>query len=136
MVIDSSALLAIIFGEPDARTYANAIFANFEPNRSVRLPASVLVEASIVAESRKGHHGQTLALLLDHIQPEIIPLSAPIAQLSVEAFRKFGKGLHKASLNFGDCMSYATAEFFKEPLLYKGNDFALTPVRSVLPKRH
>jgi ribonuclease VapC len=134
MVIDSSALLAIVFGEPDGTAYANAIFASFEARATVRLPASVLVEANIVAESRKGHHGQRLAMLVDRIQPEIVPLTSPIALLSVAAFKRFGRGVHRASLNFGDCMSYATAEYLKEPLLYKGSDFALTPIQSALPK--
>jgi ribonuclease VapC len=132
VVIDSSALLAIVFGEPDSRIYANAIFSAFEAHENVWLPASVLVEASIAAESRKGQHGQRLVILLDRMQPEIASLTAPIAHLTLATFRKFGKGVHKASLNLGDCMSYATAEYLKEPLLYKGNDFKLTPVRSAL----
>lgn len=132
MVVDSSALLAIIFGEPDAGKYASAISTCFEADEVVRIPASVLVEASIVAESRKGGNAERLAMLIDRIQPEIVPLSAPIAQLSISAFRKFGKGVHRASLNFGDCMSYATADYLIDTLLYKGDDFALTPIRAAL----
>jgi ribonuclease VapC len=64
----------------------------------------------------------------------MVPLTEAVANLSIVAFRNFGKGVHKAALNFGDCMSYATSEYLKEPLLYKGRDFSQTPVRSVLPK--
>ena len=134
MVIDSSALLAIVFGETDRAQYIEIIEAGIEEHRDLRVPASVLVETGIAAE-RRNYRGQ-LAALIDRIQPEIVPLTATIAELSVEAFRKFGKGMHKAAgLNFGDCMSYATADFLKAPLLFKGDDFEQTPIRSALKKR-
>ncbi len=61
-----------------------------------------------------------------------MPLSEEIAKLSVKVFRKFGKGVHEAGLNFGDCMSYATADYLHAPLLFKGSDFEKTPVRKAL----
>jgi ribonuclease VapC len=134
MVIDSSALLAIVFGESDSDLYANAIETRLESGGPLRLPASVLVEAHIAAESRKGEYGKRLAALIDGIQPDIIPLTVAVANRAIVAFRSFGKGVHKAGLNFGDCMSYATAKDLKEPLLFKGRDFSHTDVRSVLPK--
>jgi ribonuclease VapC len=126
MVIDSSALLAIVFGESDRERYIEAI----ESAQDLQVPASVLVEAGIAAERRR--YAKQLTALIEGIQPEIVPLTAIIAELSVAAFRKFGKGVHKAELNFGDCMSYATAEYLKTSLLFRGKDFTLTPIRSAL----
>jgi ribonuclease VapC len=132
MVIDTSALLAIVLGEDDGEQYIDVIERSLEQKRDVRVPASVMVEAGIVAE-RRGR-GKQLAALIERMQPEIEPLTGAIAEVAVTAFRRFGKGVHKADLNFGDCMSYATAEFLREPLLFKGEDFARTPIRSALKK--
>jgi ribonuclease VapC len=130
MVIDSSALLAVVFGEADRERYIDVIERNLEAHREIRVPASVLVEAGVAAERRD--FGKQLAMLIDRIQPEVVPLTEVIAELSVLVFRKFGKGRHKAGLNFGDCMSYATAEHLNAPLLFKGDDFAQTPIRPAL----
>jgi ribonuclease VapC len=132
MVIDTSALLAIVLGEEDGEQYIEAIDQNLEQHSDLRVPASVLVEAGIVAD-RRGR-GRQLATLIERMQPEIEPLTEAIAELAVKAFRKFGKGVHKADLNFGDCMSYATAEFLQEPLLFKGNDFGRTTIKPALKK--
>lgn len=133
MVIDTSALLAIVLGEDDGAQYIEAIERGLERHGDVRVPASVMVEAGIVAD-RRGN-GKELAALIERMRPEIEPLTGAIAKLTVAAFRKFGKGVHKADLNFGDCMSYATAEFLQEPLLFKGNDFSQTPIKAALKKR-
>jgi ribonuclease VapC len=130
MVIDSSALLAVVFGEADCERYIDVIERNLEAHREIRVPASVLVEAGIAAEIRD--FGKQLAMLIDRIQPEVVPLTEVIAELSVLVFRKFGKGRHRAGLNFGDCMSYATAEHLQAPLLFKGDDFEQTPIRPAL----
>ncbi len=130
MVIDTSALLAIVLGEEDSERYIEVIERDLERHGNVIIPASVLVEAGIVAGGRE--RAKELATLIDRMQPEIEPLTGAIAELAVKAFRKFGKGVHKAELNFGDCMSYATAEFFAEPLLFKGSDFGQTPIKSAL----
>jgi ribonuclease VapC len=132
MVIDTSALLAIVLGEEDGEQYIEVIDRNLKQHSDLRVPASVLVEAGIVAD-RRGR-GRQLATLIGRMQPEVEPLTGAIAELAVKAFRKFGKGVHKADLNFGDCMSYATAEFLQEPLLFKGNDFGRTPIRSTFKK--
>ena len=130
MVIDSSALLAIVLAEADAQMYIDAIERALAEKRPVYVPASVLVEAGIVADSR--NCGTLLDALLDRLQPEIVPLDRSLADLSRRAFRRFGRGRHAAKLNFGDCMSYATAESLRVPLLFKGEDFRRTPVRSAL----
>jgi ribonuclease VapC len=132
MVIDSSALLAIILGEDDRMDYLTAIRDALDAKIPLRLPAPVVVEVGIGA-SRRSYETEA-DTFIESIQAEVVPLTVAIAELSIQAFRKFGKGVHKAGLNFGDCMSYATAEYLKAPLLYKGRDFALTPIRSALPK--
>lgn len=127
MVIDTSALLAIILSEPDAEEFLHILDHATRSGRPLYLPASVLVEGGITAGSRG--RGKRLDQLIDSLQPQIVPLDEPIARLAVQAFRKFGKGQHKAALNFGDCMSYATAEHLNQPLLFKGTDFSFTPVQ-------
>jgi len=92
MVIDSSALIAIVLGEPDAQIYIDAIDAAFGKERSIYVPASVLVEAGIVADIR--NRGPRLDALLDHLQPEIVPLDRSLAVLARRAFHRFGRGHH------------------------------------------
>jgi ribonuclease VapC len=131
MVIDSSALLAIVLAESDAAVYANAIARALETGSNpLCIPASVVVEAAIVAELRS--RGKQLNALIDRMQPEIVPLDHTLAKLAVQTFRKFGRGRHRAALNFGDCLSYATAEHLRLPLLYKGDDFRRTGLLSAL----
>ena len=130
MVIDSSTLIAIVLGEPDAQIYIDAIDAAFTEERPIYVPASVLVEAGIVADIR--NLGPRLDALLDHLQPEIVPLDRSLAALARRTFHRFGRGRHPARLNFGDCLSYATAEFLHLPLLYKGTDFRRTAIASAL----
>ncbi len=132
MVIDSSALLAIALGEPDAAQYIEAIAGALENNLPAYVPASVLVEAGITADQR--NCGAEFDTLVDRIQPEIVPLDASMAELARKAFRRFGRGRHRASLNVGDCMTYATAQYLQLPLLYKGEDFRETDMESALKK--
>ena len=127
MVIDASALIAIVLEEPDASIYYAAI-----ANSPVRLlSAATLVEASLVLLRRRTI-GATAALdsLISHLRIEIIAVDYRQALLAREAFQRFGKGLHPATLNFGDCFSYALAKRTSEPLLYKGNDFSQTDILS------
>lgn len=131
MVIDSSALLAIVFGEEDSDNFIDAIGSRAEADRAIYIPAPVLVEAGMAAE-RRGASKQ-LDTLLDELQAEIVPFDQRLAELALNAFRHFGRGFHKAALNFGDCMSYATAVHLQLPLLYKGDDFRKTNIPSVLP---
>jgi ribonuclease VapC len=123
MVIDASALIAILQNEPEAEAFANAI--QLDP---VRLLSSIAaLEASVVMESRKGPAGgRDLDLLLHRAQVEIVPFSAEQFELARAAYRKFGKGRHPAALNLGDCCTYALARVSGQSLLAKGNDFCQT----------
>ena len=131
MIVDSSALLSIVFGEQDRDVFLEAVDRAFDERLPIYIPASVIVEAGIAAEKRG--YARELDVVLDTLQAEITPLDRAIAQLARQAYRQFGRGFHKASLNFGDCMSYATARHLQLPLLYKGDDFRKTNVASVLP---
>ena len=120
MVIDTSALVAILQNEPDRRRFNEAI----ESSPSRALSVATYVEVSIVAESRFGAEGvRDLDLFLDRAEIRLVEVDVPQARLAREAFRRFGKGRHPAGLNFGDCFSYALARTSSEPLLCKGNDF-------------
>lgn len=125
MVIDTSAIVAIFFNEPDSATYRNHI-----ANSPVRLiSAATFLKASMVIEGRYGEAGGAeLDLWLHKAEIEIISVTAENAESARRAWRRFGKGRHPAGLNFGDCFSYALAKTTGEPLLYKGNDFAQTDI--------
>lgn len=131
MVIDTSALVAILFGEEDSDTFIDAIATRAEAGHRIFIPAPVIVEAGIVAERR--NQAKELNALLDGLRAEVWALDGAIAELARKAYRQFGRGFHKAALNFGDCMSYATAHYLQLPLLYKGDDFPKTNIPSVLP---
>lgn len=127
MVIDSSAILAILFGEEEAEQFAEAIAAS-----DVRLMSAMSVlEAGIVVEQRYGEIGGVeFDRVLQRSAIEIAPFTAEQCELARMAFRRFGKGRHPAALNFGDCATYALAKATGEPLLFKGNDFTLTDLRN------
>jgi ribonuclease VapC len=129
MVIDSSALIAILLGEREAEAFASAIALD-----DVRICSAVsFLETSIVIETRRGDAGLTrLDLLIAEATIEIIPFSLRDARVARKAYRQFGKGIHPAGLNFGDCASYALALETGEPLLYKGEDFAKTGIPSAI----
>ena len=125
MVIDSSALMAILRREPEAQDFRNAI----KLASSRLLCASTRVEIGIVALGRAGDAGlEQLQALLDTLRVETVPFSADHAGLAIDAFRRFGRGRHPAGLNFGDCFSYALAKATGEPLLFKGQDFSQTDI--------
>ena len=129
MVIDSSALMAILRGEPEERAFRHAI-----RTAAIRLlGAATRVESGIVALGRRGEPGlEQLQTLIERLELDVVPLSNDHAKLAVDAFRRFGKGRHPAALNFGDCFSYALARATGEPLLFKGDDFSQTDVKRVL----
>ena len=129
MVIDTSALVALLLGEADAGRFARAIEAG-----SLRLvSAATLVETSIVIESRKGEEaGRELDLLIYRAGIEIVPVDQDQAEIARHAWRRFGNGRHAAGLNYGDCFAYALAINRGLPLLFRGDDFARTDVESVL----
>jgi ribonuclease VapC len=129
MVVDTSALVAILFREPDAERFGDAVSA-----AAVRLLSAVTrVELSFVVEARKREAGRAdLERLLREGIFEIVSVTPQQAQIATDAFRRFGKGRHRAGLNIGDCFSYALAIATGDPLLFKGDDFVHTDVRSAL----
>ena len=131
MVIDTSAVVAILFGEPEAEIFAEAI-----ERAAVRImSAASVLEAAIVVESELGDPGaRELDLLLYKAGITVVPFSPEHLAAARYAFRTFGKGRHAAALNFGDCFSYALSKSTGEPLLFKGTDFPRTDVaRHLLP---
>lgn len=128
MVIDTSALIAILLGEPDAKAFAVAI-AN-DPKRL--LSAFSALEVSIVIEAKKGEAGGREFDLLSHrSQIEIVAMDSEQAELARIGWRTYGKGRHPAGLNIGDCCSYALSKYSGEPLLFKGDDFSKTDLEIV-----
>jgi ribonuclease VapC len=131
MVIDTSALLAILLQEPEARDLAEAI------GRDARrlMSAVTLVETGVVMQARKGDAGaRELDLAIHRGRIDVVPFTAEQAEAAREGYRRFGKGRHQAGLDFGDCCAYALALTAGEALLYKGTDFGLTDIRSALPQ--
>jgi len=128
MVIDTSAIIACLLGEPERTLLVAAMEAD-----PVRLISVVgVVEASFVMLSRKRADGLAdLQAFLDDGEIERIPVDVRQAEAAVEAFRRFGKGRHPARLNIGDCFAYALAKTTGEPLLFKGADFARTDILAV-----
>jgi len=128
MVIDASALLAILLGEPEAEEFSRSIAD--DPKRLVS--ALSALEAAIVIHARKGTAGiRELDLLIHSAGATIVSFDADQVLLARSAYEKYGKGHHPAALNLGDCCSYALARFSGEPLLFKGNDFSRTDVTMV-----
>jgi ribonuclease VapC len=125
MVIDSSAIAAIVLEEPDASIYISAI-----ANDSTRLiSAATLVEVSIVLmRRRKNDVIAALDALMLQFRVITIPVDHEQALLARDGFRRYGKGRDCAGLNYGDCFSYALAKQAGEPLLFKGNDFSHTDI--------
>lgn len=125
MVLDTSAVLAVLFDEPERRLFTEAI----EAAERRLFPAASFVETSMILESRHGAEGvRSLDRLLAAATIEIVAVDIAQASAAREAFRQFGKGRHPAGLNFGDCFAYALAKCRAEPLLFKGGDFAQTDV--------
>ena len=128
MVIDTSAVVAILGMEREAARLAEAIEA--DANRL--LSAATLVETGLVIESRYGAAGgRELDVLVAKAGLSIEPVTAEQADVAREAWSRYGKGRHSAALNFGDCFSYALARTTGEPLLFKGDDFTQTDVSIV-----
>ena len=130
MVVDTSALVAILLGEPDAEQFARALSA-----APVRLISAVTrVELSFVIEGRKGETGRAdLDLLLRDGGFDIVSVTPQQATIAIDAFRRYGRGRHRAGLNIGDCFSYALAVATDHPLLFKGDDFTHTDLQPALP---
>ena len=128
MVIDTSAIVAMLSGEPEAAAFQAAVTR--DPVRL--LSAASLVECAIVIESRYGPAGgRELDLLLHAAQVDVVAVGREQADLARYAWRTYGRGKHPAGLNFGDCFAYALAKLSGESLLYKGDDFERTDLPSV-----
>ena len=127
MVIDTSALIAILFGEPEAAGIETAIEA--DPKRL--MSAAAVLEAGIVMENRYGEEGvRELEWLIERLPIEVAPFDSAQLEWARHAYRTYGKGQHKAALNFGDCFTYALAKLTGEALLFTGRDFRCTDVVS------
>ncbi|HOA88966.1 type II toxin-antitoxin system VapC family toxin [Propioniciclava tarda] len=125
MIVDTSALVAVILGEPDAERYLDAMAAADE----LSVSAASLVEALIVVEAKQGPEASDdLQALLAELEARVEPLDESQAILASRAWRRFGKGRHPAGLNLGDTFAYALATATGRPLLYKGADFDATDV--------
>ena len=125
MVIDTSALAAIFFAEPERDTSLAAVTV-----ADARLvSAATVLEAGMVIESRQGEAaGREFDLFVVRANLQVVSVDAEQADLARSAWRKYGKGRHPAALNFGDCFSYGLAKAAGEPLLAKGTDFAATDI--------
>ncbi len=125
MVIDSSAIAAILFGEPEAPSFLRAL-ASAEPKL---MSAVGHLESAIVAESRKGEIGaKAFANLVAQAGIEVVAFDASQTEVALDAWRRYGRGRHPAALNLGDCAAYALASVANQALLFKGEDFSKTDV--------
>ena len=123
MVIDTSAVVAILGMEAEAARLAEAI----ESDTTRLISAATVVEAGLVIESRYGPAGgRELDLLISRAAMSVEPVTSEQADIAREAWRRFGKGRHSAGLNLGDCFTYALARTTGEPVLFKGDDFQQT----------
>lgn len=129
MVVDTSALLAILLGEPERERFVSLLAAARDP----LISTATLLEASIVIQARTGDEGvQRLDDLLAAAAIRPVGVDAAQAYLARAAFARFGKGRHPAGLNFGDCFSYALAKTQDRPLLFTGEDFVRTDVTAAV----
>lgn len=125
MIVDTSAIVAIVFQE---NGYLELVRKIVESS-SVGMGAASLVEAGIVLTHRLEEDARPmLSRLVQELEIEVVPLGEPHWKEAVEAYVRFGKGRHRAALNFGDCLTYATATLANRPLLFVGNDFSRTDI--------
>jgi ribonuclease VapC len=129
MIIDSSALFAILLQEPEAERIARAIAR--DPTRLIS--AATWLEISMAVFLRVGEEGlRSLDLLVAKYHIEVVPMTPQQAEIARRAFKQYGKGIHPARLNFGDCIVYSLAKDTGEPLLFKGEDFDKTDIAIVM----
>ena len=128
MVVDTSALIALLSMEPESARLAVAL----ESDATRLISAATVVEAGLVIESRYGPvGGRELDLLIAKAGLSTEAVTAEQADVARDAWRRYGKGRHSAGLNFGDCFSYALAKVTGEPLLFKGDDFTHTDIAAI-----
>ena len=127
MIIDASAIVAILFAEADAARYGQAILRAWPR----RMSAVTLLETTMVIEGRGGPAaGDDLDLFLQEAEIEVQPVTLEHVEAARRAWRRFGKGNHPAALNLGDCFAHALAKVTGEPLLFKGDDFVHTDIEA------
>jgi ribonuclease VapC len=130
VILDSSALVAILFGEPGHLDLVDAIL---DADR-VGVGAPTLVETGLVFMGRLGtNHARAVEALVEELGVSVLPFGAAEWAIAVEAFRRYGRGRHPAALNFGDCLAYATAKASRDTLLYVGGDIARTDIKPAVP---
>lgn len=127
MIVDTSAIVAILRGEPERDQFIRAVSAQ----RPTRISAASYFEAGIQIDKKEDPvRGHLLDSFIVRARMEIVPVSVEQARIARQAYREYGKGSgHRAQLNFGDCFSYALAKEADEPLLFKGDDFIHTDIR-------
>jgi len=126
VVIDTSALLAILLGEPERGKFLQLL----SESETRLLSAANALETAMVVESRRGEAaGRELDLFLHRTKIEIVAVDEEQFSIARFAWRKFGRGRHPAALNFGDCFAYALTKTSSEPLLAKGDDFRRTDLQ-------
>lgn len=126
MILDSSALIAILFAEPG---YLDLVDHILEADRA-GVGAPTLAETSLVFIGRRaGRHAGAVERLIEELGVSVLPFGPAEWPIAVEAFRRFGRGRHAAALNFGDCLAYATAKSSRDTLLYVGGDFSKTDIK-------
>lgn len=126
MIVDSSALVAILGREPGYEALINLLIQT----PRISISAGTLIEVRIIATTRG--IGQDLEQLLQQLQVLVVPVDQYQADLALEGFRSYGKGQHPAGLNYGDLFAYALAKALNEPLLFVGNDFSRTDITPAL----
>ncbi len=126
MIVDPSALLAVVFAESDGQAYADAMLSA----RECRMSAVGYLEAAIRLDQLLGRVDPRLDQMMELLEITIEPVTPQHARLARIAYRRYGKGNHPARLNLGDCFSYALAKSAREPLLFKGDDFSQTDIPS------
>ena len=132
MIIDSSALLALIFRESQAERIA----AVLSESGFRAIGAPTLVETAIVLAAKLGEASRPiLSRLIEGLDLVIVPFTAAHGREAREAFLRFGRGRHPAALNYGDCLTYAVAKLAGQPLLFVGNDFRHTDLEIVLEQK-
>jgi ribonuclease VapC len=128
MIVDSSAVLAILFNEGDAETYARAI----SEAETRRISAANFVEVAIVIEAQTREGSRQFDAFFRRADIVIEAVTEEQAHVARQAYTDFGKGRHPAELNFGDCFAYALAKVTGEPLLFKGQDFSKTDIKAAV----
>ena len=129
MIVDASALLAILFDEPDADRFRRAIADELE---DLLISPVNFVEAAVRADGRGEETAKAFDEILRVSGIRIAEITLHQARLAREAYQKFGKGKHPAKLNLGDCFAYALAKARSEPLLFKGDDFRMTDIEAAV----